>query len=199
MYGCEAWAISKLAQNNLEAPEIWFLRRMLRITWAERKSNEIVLKEAQSIQYPINKIRKRQASFLRPCDEKRENGTVVCKCRRGQPTEKEQRRRKKEKVVEQHNRQSRHAWYHMVSRNNDDVLRDKATLHSLSLSISLMSFHSISVILSLFLSLWAFHCPSISPYLPISFDPSHTHTLSLSPLVSYPSSLTFPHLSHSRL
>ena len=37
MYGCEAWTISNQTQKNLEATEMWFLRRMLRIKWTERQ------------------------------------------------------------------------------------------------------------------------------------------------------------------
>ncbi|GFO00780.1 endonuclease-reverse transcriptase [Plakobranchus ocellatus] len=40
MYGCEAWTVSKQIQNKLEATEIWFLRRMLRILWTAKKTNE---------------------------------------------------------------------------------------------------------------------------------------------------------------
>ncbi|GFS24620.1 endonuclease-reverse transcriptase [Elysia marginata] len=40
LYGCEAWTISKQMEAKLEATEMWFLRRMLRISWTERKSNE---------------------------------------------------------------------------------------------------------------------------------------------------------------
>ena len=43
---------------------MWFLRRMLRISWKERKSNETVLKEAQTSRALVNKIRKRQATFF---------------------------------------------------------------------------------------------------------------------------------------
>ncbi|GFO20735.1 RNA-directed DNA polymerase from mobile element jockey [Plakobranchus ocellatus] len=46
MYGCEAWTISKQIQNKLEATEMWFLRRMLRIPWTAKKTNERVLNEA---------------------------------------------------------------------------------------------------------------------------------------------------------
>ncbi|GFO46645.1 RNA-directed DNA polymerase from mobile element jockey [Plakobranchus ocellatus] len=40
MYGCEAWTISKQIQNKLEATDTWFLRRMLRIPWTAKKTNE---------------------------------------------------------------------------------------------------------------------------------------------------------------
>ncbi|GFO26776.1 UDP-glucuronosyltransferase 2a1-like [Plakobranchus ocellatus] len=63
MYGCEAWTISKQIQNKLEATEIWFLRRMLRIPWTAKKTNERVLNEANKRSL-VRTIRKRQATFL---------------------------------------------------------------------------------------------------------------------------------------
>ncbi|GFN88761.1 UDP-glucuronosyltransferase 2a1-like [Plakobranchus ocellatus] len=64
MYGCEAWTISKQIQNKLEATEMWFLRRMLRIPWTAKKTNERVLNEANKRRSLIRIIRKRQATFL---------------------------------------------------------------------------------------------------------------------------------------
>jgi len=46
-YGCEAWNINKKVQRELEAAEMWFIRRMLRISWTARKTNEEVLREAE--------------------------------------------------------------------------------------------------------------------------------------------------------
>ncbi|GFO11604.1 hypothetical protein PoB_003810900 [Plakobranchus ocellatus] len=63
MYGCEAWTISKQIQNKLEATEMWFLRRMLRIPWTAKKTNE-VLNEANKRRSLVRTIRKRQANFL---------------------------------------------------------------------------------------------------------------------------------------
>ena len=45
MYGYEAWTISKQVQKKLEATEMWFLWRMLRISWIVKKSNESVRKK----------------------------------------------------------------------------------------------------------------------------------------------------------
>ncbi|GFO45433.1 RNA-directed DNA polymerase from mobile element jockey [Plakobranchus ocellatus] len=64
MYGCEAWTISKQIQNKLEATEMWFLRRMLRIPWTAKKTNERVLNEANTRRSLVKTIRKRQATFL---------------------------------------------------------------------------------------------------------------------------------------
>ncbi|GFS16255.1 reverse transcriptase-like [Elysia marginata] len=48
MYGCEAWTITKEIQKKIEAAEMWFLRRMLRVPWTARKTNEEVLKETET-------------------------------------------------------------------------------------------------------------------------------------------------------
>ncbi|GFN95947.1 RNA-directed DNA polymerase from mobile element jockey [Plakobranchus ocellatus] len=64
MYGCETWTISKQIQNKLEATEMWFLRRMLRIPWTAKKTNERVLNEANKRRSLVRTIRKRQATFL---------------------------------------------------------------------------------------------------------------------------------------
>ena len=57
MYGCEAWTINKQIQKKLEAVEMWFLRRMLRIPWTAKKTNQEVLKEAVTERSLINRIR----------------------------------------------------------------------------------------------------------------------------------------------
>ena len=64
MYGCEAWTISKQAQKKLEAVEMWFLRRMMKISWMAKKSNDTVLKEAHTSRALVNKIRTRQTTFF---------------------------------------------------------------------------------------------------------------------------------------
>ncbi|GFO31777.1 condensin-2 complex subunit g2-like [Plakobranchus ocellatus] len=64
MYGCEAWTISKQTQKKLEATEMWFLRRMLRISWTAKKTNDTVLEEAHTTRLLISKIRKHQATFF---------------------------------------------------------------------------------------------------------------------------------------
>ncbi|GFR76719.1 retrovirus-related Pol polyprotein LINE-1 [Elysia marginata] len=64
MYGSEAWIITNKFKKKLEAVEIWFPRRMLKILWAAKKTNERVLQEAQSKRSLLDKIRKRQATFF---------------------------------------------------------------------------------------------------------------------------------------
>ena len=64
LYGCETWTITAETKKNLEAAEMWFYRRMLRISWKERRTNESILEETNQERSLINTIRKRQLKFL---------------------------------------------------------------------------------------------------------------------------------------
>ena len=64
LYGCECWNISTVLRKKLEATEMWFLRRMLRISWEEKRTNESVLEEAGVERSLMKTIRKRQLQFL---------------------------------------------------------------------------------------------------------------------------------------
>ena len=64
VYGCECWTLTKDIEKRIEAAEMWFIRRMLRISWTDRKSNECVLQEANVQRSLIKTIRKRQLEFL---------------------------------------------------------------------------------------------------------------------------------------
>ena len=45
MYGCESWTIKKAEHGRINAFEVWCWRRLLRVPWTERKSNQSILKE----------------------------------------------------------------------------------------------------------------------------------------------------------
>ena len=45
MYGCESWTIKKAEDWRIDTFELWCWRRLLRITWIARKSNQSILKE----------------------------------------------------------------------------------------------------------------------------------------------------------
>ena len=45
MYGCESWAIKIAECQRIDAFELWFWRRLLRVPWTARRSNQSVLKE----------------------------------------------------------------------------------------------------------------------------------------------------------
>ena len=45
MYGCESWTIKKAEGQRFDAFELWCWRRLLRVPWAARRSNQSILKE----------------------------------------------------------------------------------------------------------------------------------------------------------
>ena len=45
MYGCESWTVKKAEYQRIDAFELWCWRRLLRVTWAARRSNQSILKE----------------------------------------------------------------------------------------------------------------------------------------------------------
>lgn len=66
-YGSEGWTMTKVLEDKLNAVEMWFLRRMLRIPWVSHTSNEAVLQKAGRQRVLLRLIRKRQLSFLGHC------------------------------------------------------------------------------------------------------------------------------------
>ena len=45
MYGCESWTVKKAEHRRIDAFERWYWIRLLRVPWAERSSNQFILKE----------------------------------------------------------------------------------------------------------------------------------------------------------
>ena len=45
MYGCERWIIKKAERQRIDAFELWYLRRLLRVPWTTRRLNQSILKE----------------------------------------------------------------------------------------------------------------------------------------------------------
>ena len=46
MYGCESWTIKKSKHQRIDAFELWCWRRLLRVPWTARRSNQSILKES---------------------------------------------------------------------------------------------------------------------------------------------------------
>ena len=44
MYGCESWTVKKTACRKIDAFELWCWRRLLRVPWTARRSNQSILK-----------------------------------------------------------------------------------------------------------------------------------------------------------
>ena len=45
MYGCESWIVKKVERRRIDASELWCWRRLLRVPWTARRSNQSILKE----------------------------------------------------------------------------------------------------------------------------------------------------------
>ena len=45
MYGCESWTVKKAESQRIDAFELWCWRRLLRIPWTARRSNQSILKD----------------------------------------------------------------------------------------------------------------------------------------------------------
>ena len=45
MYGCEAWTITRTIEKRIDAAEMWFIRRMMKIPWVAKRTNKSILEE----------------------------------------------------------------------------------------------------------------------------------------------------------
>ena len=45
IYGCESWTVKKAERRRIDAFELWCWRRLLRVPWTARRSNQSILKE----------------------------------------------------------------------------------------------------------------------------------------------------------
>ena len=52
MYGCECWTLKKAEHRIIDAFEVWYWRRLLRVSWTSRRSNQCILKEI-SLEYSL--------------------------------------------------------------------------------------------------------------------------------------------------
>ena len=69
MYGCQSWTVKKAEHQRIDAFELWCWRRLLRIPWTARRSNQSILKEISpeySLEGPNSKasILRRSAFFI---------------------------------------------------------------------------------------------------------------------------------------
>ena len=48
MYGCESWTVKKAERRRIDTFELWCWRRLLRVPWTARRSNQSILKEISS-------------------------------------------------------------------------------------------------------------------------------------------------------
>ena len=64
MYGCETWTINETMKKQLQATEMWFLQRIMKISLTKKVMNQDVLRRAQTERQIMKQIVKRQCNFL---------------------------------------------------------------------------------------------------------------------------------------
>ena len=50
-YGCESWTVKKAERRRIDVFELWCWRRLLRVSWTARRSNQSILKEIRSVPF----------------------------------------------------------------------------------------------------------------------------------------------------
>ena len=69
MYGCESWTVKKAERRKTDAFELWCWRRLLRVPWTARRSNQSILKDQSSVFIGRTDV-EAEASILWPPDAK---------------------------------------------------------------------------------------------------------------------------------
>ena len=64
LYGCEAWTLRKEESNKLRAAEMWLYRRLLRVSWKDKRTNESVLNELSVERQILQEIDKRRLRYI---------------------------------------------------------------------------------------------------------------------------------------
>ena len=74
VYGCESWTVRKAEGQRIDAIELWCWRRLLRVLWTSRRSNQSILKEI-SPEYQLEGLMlidaEAETPILWPLDEKK--------------------------------------------------------------------------------------------------------------------------------
>ena len=91
MYGCESWTINKAEHRRIDAFELWCWRRLLRVPWTAKRSNQSILKEISpeySLEGLMLKLRLQYFGHLMQRTDSLENtamlGKIEGRRRRGQ-------------------------------------------------------------------------------------------------------------------
>ena len=91
MYGCESWTIKKAERRRIDAFELWCWRRLLRVPWTARRSNQSILKDISpgcSLEGVMLKLKLQYFGHLMPFDSLEKTlmlGGIGGRRRRGQP------------------------------------------------------------------------------------------------------------------
>ena len=80
MYGCESWTIKEAEQWRIDAFELWCWRRLLRVPWTERRSNQSILKEVSpecSLERLMLKLKLQYFGYLMQRTDSCENTLIL--------------------------------------------------------------------------------------------------------------------------
>ena len=90
MYGCESWTVKKAEHRRIDAFELWYWRRLLRVLWTARRSNQPILKEISpeySLEGLLLKLKLQYFGYLMQRIDSLEKplmlGTIEVRSRRG--------------------------------------------------------------------------------------------------------------------
>ena len=67
LYGCESWTVKKAERQRIDALELWCWRRLLRVSWTARRSNQSILKEIShkySLEELMLKLKLQSSGYL---------------------------------------------------------------------------------------------------------------------------------------
>jgi len=64
LYGAETWTLRAVDQKNLESFEMWYWRRMVKISWTDHVRNEDVLLRVKEQRNILHEIRKRKSNWI---------------------------------------------------------------------------------------------------------------------------------------
>ena len=67
LYGYECWTLTKDLERRLEAAEMWYIRKIMRLSWTEKTSNEEVMEMAGYKRSLLITIRKKSATIFLAC------------------------------------------------------------------------------------------------------------------------------------
>ena len=89
MYGCESWTVNKAEHRRVNAFELWCCRRLLRVPWTARRSNQSILKEI-SPEYSLEGLMKLKLQYFGHLMQRTNSlektlmlGKIECRRRRG--------------------------------------------------------------------------------------------------------------------
>ena len=64
MYGSEGWTLRKTDEKKIESSEMWCYRRLLRISWKDKRTNKSILQELDKKPELLELVKKRKLKYL---------------------------------------------------------------------------------------------------------------------------------------